>query len=375
MSELRKALFKGRRRIVVKLGSAVLEDPAGGVDMKLISSLAAEMASLTDKGYHFVIVSSGAILMGMRETGKKSMPRAMKTKQALSAIGQSRLMNAYESAFSEYGITVGQMLLTREGLADRRRFVNAHNTLDALLKLNVIPIINENDTVAVDEIKFSDNDLLSSMVVNLADAELLVIFTDIDGLYDKDPRLGEGVLVEVVESVDEEVLQMAGGSGDVGSGGMSTKVLAAKMVAHRGVPTVIADGKAAGSLRGVLAGSPIGTLFMPAADRIDSKKHWIAYAGTAEGTLTLDDGAVRAIVEDKKSLLPAGILEVEGKFDGGILVRCVDRTGSEVARGITGFSSEQIRKIMGRHSGQIEAILGRVVRAEVIHRDDLVLKL
>ncbi len=375
MSELRKALFKSRRRVVVKLGSAVLENPAGGIDMELISSLASEMASLTEVGYHFVIVSSGAILMGMRETGKGSIPRAMKAKQALSAIGQSRLMHAYESAFSEHGIKVGQMLLTREGLADRQRFVNAHNTLDALLKLQVIPIINENDTVAVEEIKFSDNDLLSSMVVNLADAELLVIFTDIGGLYDKDPRLGEGMLVEVVESVDQEVMKMAGGAGDVGSGGMSTKVMAAKMVAHRGVPTVIADGKAAGSLRGVLAGSPIGTLFMPAAERIDSKKHWIAYAGTARGTLTLDDGAVRAIVEDKKSLLPAGILEVEGKFEGGSLVRCVSRSGDEVARGITAFTSEQIRKIMGQHTGQIKVILGHDIDSEVIHRDDLVLKI
>lgn len=374
MSDMRKKLLTDRRKIVVKLGSAVLEAPKGGVDQALIASLAGEIASLSNEGYQFVIVSSGAILMGMRETGKKKIPATIKAKQALAAIGQSRLMHAYESAFSKHGITVGQMLLTREGLADRKRFVNALNTMEELMKLGVIPVINENDTVAVDEIKFSDNDLLSSMVVNLASADVLVILTDIEGLYDRDPRLGEGKLVEVVDTIDDEIMGMAGGSGEVGSGGMSTKVMAAKMAAHRGVVTIIADGKTVGNLSRIMAGEPVGTLFIPAAERLASKKHWIAYSGHTEGTLTLDSGAVKAVVEGKKSLLPAGIQIVEGEFEGGAMVRCITGSGEEIARGITNFSSEQIKKIMGKHSSEIEETLGSSLGEEVIHRDSMVIK-
>ncbi|MFV2081658.1 MAG: glutamate 5-kinase [bacterium] len=374
MTDTRKKLLTYCRRIVVKLGSSVLEDPGGGVDQDLIASLAGEMASLRKKGYQFIIVSSGAILMGMRETGKKKVPVTISTKQALAAIGQSRLMHAYESAFSKFGITVGQMLLTREGLADRKRFVNALKTIGQLMKLEVIPVINENDTVAVDEIKFSDNDLLSSMVVNLASADVHIILTDIGGLYDRDPRFGEGKLVEVVDTINDEIMDMAGGPGEAGSGGMSTKVMAAKMTAHRGVPTIIADGKTDGNLTRILAGEPVGTLFMPADKRMISKKHWLAYSGNTEGTLTLDSGAVKAVVKGKKSLLPAGIREVTGEFDGGALVRCINSSGEEIARGITNFSSEQIRKIMGKHSGEIEEILGSGLGEEVVHRDDLVIK-
>lgn len=374
MSMERKEILKDRKRVVLKLGSMVLASPDGGVDQDLIDSLATEMARLRKDGYIFVIVSSGAILMGMQEMGRKSASHPMKVKQALAAVGQSKLMHAYDDAFGRHGIKVGQMLLTREGLEDRQRFVNSRNTLDALLRMEIVPIINENDSVAVDEIRFGDNDFLSSMVVNLTDADLLIIMTDIAGLFDRDPRLGEGLLVEVVDQVDERILGMAGGAGEGGSGGMSTKVMAAKRTAHMGIPTVIADGRGKGNLSSILAGEPVGTLFLPSREKIASRKHWIAYSGEAKGILVIDKGAVRAIVEGKKSLLPAGITDVRGDFGKGSLVTCVDGQDREVARGVTCFSSQQIQLIMGRQSGEIEEVLGACPGEEVIHRDDLVLK-
>jgi glutamate 5-kinase len=374
MTVAREDVLRDRRSIIVKLGSMILAAPGGGVDQDLIDALATEMADLRQNGYRFVIVSSGAILMGLQEMGQSTTPRAMKVKQALSAIGQSKLMHAYDEAFSRHGIKVGQMLLTREGLEDRKRFVNSRNTLEALKRMGVVPVINENDSIAVEEIMFGDNDFLSSMVVNLTDADLLVILTDIAGLYDKDPRLGEGRLIEVVEEVDEKILGIAGGPGDSGSGGMSSKVMAAKRTARMGIPTVIADGRTPGNLTRILKAEPAGTLFLPARDKLASRKHWIAYSAGIKGTLVLDDGAVRAVVEGKRSLLPAGIKDVRGSFEQGGLVQCVDQDGGEVARGFTSFSADHIRLIMGKHSEEIREILGFFPGEEVIHRDDLVLK-
>lgn len=374
MTVVREDVLRGRRSIIVKLGSMILAAPQGGVDQDLIDALAAEMADLRQDGYRFVIVSSGAILMGLREMGRSTTPRAMKLKQALAAIGQSKLMHAYDEAFSRHGIKVGQMLLTREGLEDRKRFVNSRNTLGALLRMGVIPVINENDSIAVEEIMFGDNDFLSSMVVNLTDADLLVILTDIAGLYDRDPRLGEGRLIEVVKEVDEKILGIAGGPGDSGSGGMSSKVMAAKRTARMGVPTVIADGRTPGNLTRILKAEPAGTLFLPARDKLASRKHWIAYSAGINGTLVLDDGAVNAVVEGKRSLLPAGIKDVRGSFEQGGLVQCLDQNGREIARGFTSFSADHIRLIMGKHSEEIREILGFFPGEEVIHRDDLVLK-
>lgn len=370
----RRDILKGRKRIILKLGSMVLASPEGGVDQNLIDSLASEVAVLRKAGYVFVIVSSGAILMGMREMGRKCMSNTMKVKQALAAVGQSKLMNAYDSAFGAHGIKVGQVLLTREGLEDRRRFVNSRNTMEALLRMGVLPVINENDSVAVEEIRFGDNDFLSSMVVNLTDADLLVIMTDIAGLYDRDPRLGEGRLVEVVGQVDDRIMEMAGGAGHAGSGGMSSKVLAAKRTAHMGIPTVIADGRGRGNLSRILAGEPVGTIFLPSREKLASRKHWIAYSGRTKGILVIDDGAVRAICQKKRSLLPAGILEVRGEFEQGMLVSCVDSEGHEVARGVTSFSSDQVRLVMGRHSRDVEELVGADASEEIIHRDHLVLK-
>jgi len=371
-AEDRQVLTCGKK-IIVKLGSMVLAAPGGGVDQNLIDRLAQEMADLSRQGRVFVIVSSGAILMGMQEMGRRQRPRTVQEKQALAAIGQNRLMRAYMESFSRHGIKVGQVLLTREGLDNRPRFVMARNTLETLLHMGVIPVINENDTVAVDEIRFGDNDFLASMVVNLADADLLILLTNTRGLFSRDPRLGEGKLVEVVEDVDEAVLGMAGGAGAAGTGGMSSKVLAAKRVAHMGVPTVIADGRTPGAIKSILQGEPVGTLFLPSPEKLASRKHWIAYSANPKGTLVIDDGAVKALTVGKKSLLPSGILEVKGRFENGALVRCVNREGREIARGVTEFSSGQIRMVRGRHSKDIELILGSCPGEEIIHRDDLVI--
>lgn len=371
-TEDRQLLTCGRK-IIVKLGSMVLAAPGGGVDQNLIDRLAGEIADLLKQGRVFVIVSSGAILMGMQEMGRRQRPRTVQEKQALAAIGQNRLMRAYVESFGRHGIKVGQVLLTREGLDNRPRFVMARNTLETLLHMGVIPVINENDTVAVDEIRFGDNDFLASMVVNLADADLLILLTSTRGLFSRDPRLGEGKLVEVVEDVDETVLSMAGGAGAAGTGGMSSKVLAAKRVAHMGVPTVIADGRTPGAIKSILQGEPVGTLFLPSPEKLASRKHWIAYSANPKGTLVIDDGAVKALTVGKKSLLPSGILEVKGRFENGALVRCVNREGREIARGVTEFSSGQIRMVRGRHSRDIELILGSCPGEEIIHRDDLVI--
>ncbi len=375
MDREKRQILRGRKRIIVKLGSMVLAAPGGGVDQDLLNRLADEMTAAGTRGEReFIIVSSGAILMGMQIMGYRDRPRDMKMKQALAAVGQSRLMQAYGDAFERHGVQVGQVLLTSEGLTDRSRFVLSHNTLETLLKMGAVPVINENDTVAVDEIRFGDNDFLASMVVNLAEADLLVILTTTEGLFDRDPRLGEGRLVQVVDEVDGDIMSMAGGAGAAGTGGMNSKVLAAKRTAHMGVPTVIADGRREGILTRILEGAPVGTLFMPSPGRLASRKHWIAYSsGNPRGTLVLDDGAVMALVTMKKSLLPAGVTEVLGNFSPGSMVRCVDGEGREVARGVTCFSSDQIRSIMGRHSDEIEALLGTCPGEEVIHRDDLVL--
>jgi glutamate 5-kinase len=365
--------LKEARRIVIKLGSLVLAAEEGGVDQELLNRLADEIATGLGEDREYIVVSSGAILMGMQEMGRLEQPQTIRNKQALAAVGQTRLMQAYGEALGRHELKAGQVLLTSEGMENRRRFVLSRDTLDELLKIGVVPVINENDTVAVDEIRFGDNDFLASMVVNLTDADLLVILTTTEGLFDRDPRLGEGNLVEVVEEVDEKIVDMAGGPGEGGTGGMSSKVLAAKRTASLGIPTVVADGRHQDVLTRVLAGEPVGTLFLPSGEKIASRKHWIAYSGKHRGTLVIDDGAVKALTTMKKSLLPAGVTEVRGEFEKGSMVQCVDSSGREIARGVTCFSSEQIRRIMGMHSDHIESVLGACPGEEIIHRDDLVI--
>ena len=361
------------RRIVVKVGSGVLtaED---GLNIEFIEGLAAEAVALRNRGVEIILVSSGAIAAGFKKVGLLEKPKTVRHFQACAAIGQARLMMVYEEAFEALGHKVAQILLTAADLANRRRYLNARNTLTTLLEWEIIPIINENDTVAVDEIKFGDNDSLSGLVAGLIDADLLINLTDIDGLYDRDPRRdSEAKFISVVEAVGPKVQAMASQiPGALGAGGMYTKVLAAKKAARRGVPTVIANGRRAGTLTRILAGETVGTMFLPKAKVLSSRKAWLAFAVKPKGSLVVDKGAVRALLTNGKSLLPIGLKEVQGRFGAGDPVQVVGPDGDVAAVGLTDYSSEELIKLMGCRSCDIEERLGFKHSDEVIHRDNMV---
>ncbi len=372
----RKSLFSKKSRIVIKIGSAVLASADNGLDQARIERLAGEICDLLDQDHEVIMVSSGAIAAGLMKLGlqkKKGMPLSLK--QAAAAVGQSGLMRIYEKTFNAHGRNVAQVLLTREDLSNRTRFLNARNTLQTLLDYGVVPIINENDTVSVDEIKFGDNDNLSGMVVHLADAELLVILSDIDGLYTADPKLDHTAeLIPLVEKVTAELERGAGDAQSlVGTGGMRSKIMTAKKVGAYGAPVAIINGKKPGTLTALFEGRNVGTLFLPRAEKQDSRKHWIAYTVSATGKLIVDDGGREALVNKGKSLLPGGIIKVEGTFRTGECVTCMDRTGRAFARGLVRYSSADLDRIKGLKTAQIASVLGHKDYDEVIHRDDLVL--
>jgi glutamate 5-kinase len=372
----RKTIFSKARRIVVKIGSAVLTSSDKGLDQNRIERLASEISSIMDQGREVILVSSGAIAAGLAKLGlKKSKSMPLSLKQAAAAIGQSGLMWAYEKTFASRGRKVAQVLLTREDLSNRMRFLNARNTLLTLLDYSVIPIINENDTVSVDEIKVGDNDNLSAMVVHLADADLLIILSDIDGLYTSDPNLDATAnLIPLVEKLTAEVERGAGDAQTpIGTGGMRTKLMAAKKVGAYGAPMVIVNGKKNGVLQALFDGKEVGTLFLPRAERQDSRKHWIAYTVKCSGRILVDDGAVDALVHKGKSLLPGGIVNLEGNFKVGDCVTCADPSGHEFARGLVKYSSQDLFRIKGLKTSQILSVLGHKDYDEVIHRDDLVI--
>ncbi len=361
------------RRIVVKVGSAVLTTERG-LALEVINNLAAELSRFRRQGYEVLLVSSGAIACGRQKLGLKAQGFTLTEKQALAAVGQAGLIQTYERYFIQYGEKVAQVLLTRTDLEDRKRYLLARNTLLTLLKWQVIPIINENDTVAVEEIQFGDNDLLAAMVVGLVGAELLVCLSDTDALYKRDPREDpEAEPVRLVECVDEKIEAMAGKRpGRLGRGGMVSKLRAAKMVTALGVPMVIAPGKEPMVLERIFAGEEIGTFFLPQR-RISARKFWIAYHSRPEGQLVLDAGAVEAILARKKSLLPAGIKKVQGQFERGACVECLDEQGKRIALGLSNFSSAELQQIIGCRSDEIAKRLGVCPQDEVIHRDNLVL--
>jgi len=369
----RKTLGKARR-IVVKVGSSILASVEKGLHHEVFSHLAKEISDLKRKGYEIVLVSSGAIAAGMEKLGYKTRPQSITQKQATAAVGQSRLMKIYEDHFSRYQQMVAQILLTHDDLSHRRRFLNARNTLLTLLGLGIIPIINENDTVVVDEIKFGDNDNLSALITNLMEADLLIILTDIEGLCDADPRYDpQARCISLVEDVDRDMGGVIGDTdGEWNVGGMVSKIQAAKKAARFGIPTVIACGTKEGVLHQILKGKEVGTLILPKKEALSSRKHWIAFNLKPKGDVVVDEGAKKAIVQKGKSLLPSGVVKVRGAFDRGDPVSCLGPRGKEFARGLVNYSANELERIKGLKTEQIEMALGYKYSDEIIHRDDLV---
>jgi len=372
---MRKQLLSHIRRVVIKIGSTVISDD-NGLDDGMLDSICEDVHQLLERGYEVILVSSAAVSAGKADLGINGRPQTIPLRQAAAAIGQSRLMRAYKERLRPRGHKVAQVLLTRDDLANRRRYLNARNTLMTLIEHGVVPIINENDTVVVDELRFGDNDNLSAMTANLTEAGLLVILSDVEGLYDRDPGQHPAArLIPVIERIDAEIEAMAGESrSNLGTGGMATKVKAAKRAALCGAATVILNGRTPGNLQRLFAGEEIGTYFLPARGKLAARKHWIAFTKKSRGKLLLDPGALKAVCERQKSLLPSGISGVEGSFERGDAVRLCDQQGNEYARGIVNYALSELLQIMGKKSSEIAAILGYQYGDEVVHRDNLVLK-
>ena len=372
---MRDQLLKQAKRVVIKIGTSLVASRGAGLRPDRIERLADEISAVAKGGREVLLVSSGAIVSGIQKLGLKSYPKSLPLKQAAAAVGQSRLMWAYEKAFERAGQKVAQILLTHQDLADRRRFLNARHTLTALLEFGVIPIINENDTVAADEIRFGDNDTLAAMVTNLIEAHALIIFTDQAGLYNRDPRNDPAAtLIPEVSANDPGLEAMAGGVGSsIALGGMLTKVLAARRAARSGAHTVVASGHEKDALVRLARGERLGTRFIADQPTLAARKQWLADHLQVRGSVVLDAGAVKALAAQGKSLLPIGVIEVRGEFERGEVVSCVDESRREIARGLVNYSSAETRKILRAPSAEIEARLGYVDEPELIHRDNLVL--
>ncbi|MBI5201528.1 MAG: glutamate 5-kinase [Elusimicrobia bacterium] len=355
----------------MKVGSSVLSGGPGKLDPAAVRRLANEVSALKKRGDEVLVVSSGAILSGWQRLGLSERPKTTVAKQAAAAVGQSRLMRVWEAAFARRAVTAAQVLLTQEDLRQRHRYLNARNTLFELLRLGVVPVINENDTVAVDEIKFGDNDVLSALVAGLSDADRLILLTDQEGLYTADPRKDSSARfidrVRASETLPFEV----GGAGPLGSGGMASKVRAARMAAAAGIEAVITSGGKAGALTAAADGKSQGTVFEPKTRGIGQRGRWLAFASHPRGRIVVDDGAKVALVERDKSLLPSGVRQVEDAFEAGDVVSLVCR-GTEFARGLTNYGAGELERIRGLKTSQIEAALGHKPADEVVHKDNLV---
>jgi glutamate 5-kinase len=373
MNTLRTTYISKARRVVLKLGSAVLT-ATYGLNSILIQRLVAEIAALRQNDRQIVVVSSGAVAAGVHKLKLGEKPQGIPQQQAVAAAGQSSLMYAYEEAFAGHGVKVAQILLTHDDLAARARFLNARNTLFTLLQWGVVPIINENDTVATEELKFGDNDNLASLICNLVEADLLILLTNTDGLYARDPREDpEAPLLTVVETTDAELAKAAGKRPSaVGRGGMVSKIQAVKKAAAIGIPSLIANGLTPGILEMIFAGKEVGTLCLPQAQKLKSRQYWLAYNVAPEGAILVDLGARNALVHQGKSLLPAGILEVFGGFRKGAPVSLMDPDGQTFAVGLSNYSSRDINRIKGKKTQEIAQSLGHKDYDEVIHRDNLV---
>ncbi|HEX9441568.1 MAG TPA: glutamate 5-kinase [Roseiflexaceae bacterium] len=360
--------------MVIKLGTNVLTADSDHLHRPRMVELARQIAEARSHGVEAVLVTSGAVAAGRERLQFPPRRRDLPFKQLMAAVGQSRLMHLYEQIFDLYSIPVAQTLLTRDDLRDRHRYLNARNTLLACLAHGVLPIINENDVVVVDEIRVGDNDTLSALAANLVDADLLLILTDIDGLYTADPRRDPSArLIPEVRAIDESVYALAGGSGARGTGGMHTKIQAADLATHGGTSVVIATGAAREVISRVLAGEPLGTRFPAITSRMESRKRWVLAETVLHSRITTDDGAARALTTGGKSLLPAGIVEVEGEFERGQTIRIYTNTGQEIARGLAQYSARDLRLIKGLRSERIAETLGYDYGPEVVHRDDMVI--
>lgn len=382
----RKSLFKKAKRIVFKIGSGTIAKrdaekkylPGGGLDAAVIQRLVDKFAAFHAAGKKIILVSSGAVLAGRNCL---NVPRGktltIPQKQAAAAIGQSSLVRCYESCFERYGIKAAQILFTRDDFHNRRRFLNIRNTLETLLSNRIVPVINENDTVMVEEIKIGDNDTLSALSAVVSQADLLVILSDVDGLYSSDPKLpgqARPEIISTIEKITPEIEGIAGKSGGpFGVGGMYTKVSAAKQASEFGIPTAIVNGLDPGNIDRLFSGESIGSLFLSREDRLSSRKHWIAHVLKPSGEIVVDDGAKKALISNGRSLLATGIIDVRGEFEPGASVSCMDLSGKEFARGLVNYNGQELRKIKGTQNERIESILGYKALDEVIHRNDLVI--
>lgn len=371
----RRSDFCNSKRVVIKIGSSLLTDSGRGLNHSGIAAWVGQMADFRKQGVGVLLVSSGSVAEGMCRLGWSIRPQALNELQAAASVGQMGLVHAYESSFQRHGLHTAQVLLTHEDLSDRKRYLNARSTLLTLLGYGVVPVINENDVVATEEIQFGDNDTLASMVANLVEAELMIILTDQSGLFDQDPSLNPHAnLIDQMQITDSRLQGMAGQSrSGLGRGGMITKVSAAAVAARSGAATVIASGTDQNILQRILSGVRVGTFLMPDAEPLVARKRWLAGQLQVKGQLVIDPGAVDVLRKSGRSLLPVGVVSVEGRFSRGDLIACIDETGVEVARGLVNYGADDTKKIKGQPSSRIEQLLGYVGEAELVHRNNLIL--
>ena len=370
-----RAGLKEAKRIVVKVGTSTITYPTGKMNLGRMEKLVRELTDLANQGREIVLVTSGAIAVGMDRMGKKKRPRSIPQRQALAAVGQGALMHAYGSLFAAYGRMAGQVLLTKENSRRHHQYTNSRNALKAMRAMGVLPVVNENDAVAVDEVKIGDNDTLSATVATLVDADVLIILSDVDGLYTANPATDKKArLIPEVREITPDIEKLAGGAGSAaGTGGMRTKIEAAKIATRSGVTMVVASGEEDGAIRTVLNGEAVGTLFPAREEHLKARKSWLAFGRNIAGDLVVDDGCAEAMLTGGKSLLAAGLVSVEGAFAAKSTVRVLTQEGREIARGIVNYDAVSLRRIAGRRTDEIAAILAAPVFSEVIHRDNMVL--
>jgi len=367
--------MKDVRRIVVKVGTSTLTYDTGLLNLGRIDKLVKQLSDLQNSGHEIVLVTSGAIGAGMGKLRLSQRPKTLPEKQAAAAVGQGVLLHMYQKFFSEFGKTIGQVLLTKDDFSDRRRFIHARDAFFQMMRQDVVPIVNENDAVVVDEIKVGDNDTLSALVASLIEADLLIILSDVDGLYTDNPHANpDAKRLEIVETIDQSIHDMSGGAGTkLGTGGMATKINAAEISTAAGVSMVIADGSVPDVLQKVVAGDSIGTLFLGQKEKMKARQHWISFGSRVEGQIVVDAGAKKAL-QNKKSLLPSGMTQVKGSFLRGVAVEVVDQDGLVIGTGITNYPADELKHLIGVKSDQIEEKIGYKDYDVIIHVDNMILR-